>query len=133
MESAKQRLHFALALAIVVSLLSACVSGAPTLTAPQERKLQTLSLYQSGQSPEKPYTVLGTISAADCSGAPLGGRTSGNVDRALDTLKRKAAAMNADAVIDVSCGAAPLLNNCWAAQKCTGRAITFPGAAATTP
>lgn len=133
MGTEKQRLYFRFALALIGFVLSACVSGPPTLTPTQEHKLQTLSLYQTGQLPTGPYVVLGAISAADCSGAPMGGRTSGNVDRAMDTLKRKAAAMNADAVIDVSCGAAPLLNNCWAAQKCTGRAITFPGAAATPP
>jgi hypothetical protein len=55
----------------------------------------------------------------------MGGRVTGNVDRAMDTLKRKAVAINADSIIDVSCGAAPMLNNCWAAQKCTGRAVSF--------
>jgi hypothetical protein len=50
-----------------------------------------------------------------------------NVDRAMDTLKRKAVAINADSIIDVSCGAAPMVNDCWAAQKCTGRAISFSG------
>jgi len=55
----------------------------------------------------------------------MGGRVVGNVDRAMDTLKRKAVAINADSIIDVSCGAAPMVNNCWAAQKCTGRAISF--------
>jgi hypothetical protein len=34
-------------------------------------------------------------------------------------------AMQADAVIEVRCGAAPLLNNCWAAQKCTGQAVKY--------
>jgi hypothetical protein len=43
----------------------------------------------------------------------------------MDTLKRKAVAINADSIIDVSCGAAPMVNNCWAAQKCVGRAISF--------
>ena len=111
-------------LPVAVLALSSCVSGAPTLNDDQEHKLTKLTVYSLGQLPPKPYTVLATISAADCSGAPLGGRVYGNVDRAMETLKRKAAAMNADSIIDVSCGTAPLLNNCWSAQKCTGRAIS---------
>jgi hypothetical protein len=113
------------ALPIVVFALSSCVTGAPTLNDEQEHKLSALTAYPLGQLPTKPYNVLATISAADCSGSPMGGRVVGNVDRAMDTLKRKAVAINADSIIDVSCGAAPMVNNCWAAQKCTGRAISF--------
>jgi hypothetical protein len=105
--------------------LASCVSGAPALTEDQEHRLSTLTLYPSGQFPTRPYKELAALTAADCSGAPLGGRVWGNVSRALDTLKRKAAAIDADSIIDVSCGAAPLLNNCWSAQKCTGRAVSF--------
>jgi hypothetical protein len=112
-------------LPIAVFALSSCVSGAPTLNDDQEHKLSALTVYPLGQLPSKPYNVLATISAADCSGSPMGGRVTGKVDRAMDTLKRKAVAINADSIIDVSCGAAPMLNNCWAAQKCTGRAISF--------
>lgn len=112
-------------LPLVTLALAACVSGAPTLNEDQEHRLSTLTVYPPGQPPTRPYKELAALTAADCSGAPLGGRLWGNVDRALDTLKRKAAAINADSIIDVSCGAAPLLNNCRSAQKCTGRAISF--------
>jgi hypothetical protein len=113
------------ALPIAAFALSSCVSGAPTLSDDQEHKLSALTVYPLGQLPTKPYHVLATISAADCSGSPMGGRVTGNVDRAMDTLKRKAVAIEADSIIDVSCGAAPMVNNCWAAQKCTGHAISF--------
>jgi hypothetical protein len=85
-------------LAIAVLALSSCVTGAPTLNDDQERKLSALTMYSLGQLPAKPYTVLAAISAADCSGSPGGGRVTGNVDRALDTLKRKAVAINADSI-----------------------------------
>lgn len=110
---------------IAASVLSSCVSGAPSLTDDQEHKLSALAVYPLGQASNQPYTVLGALSAADCSGSPMGGRVTGKADRALDTLKRKAVAMNADAIIEVSCGTAPMLNNCWAAQRCTGQAISF--------
>jgi hypothetical protein len=110
---------------VAVLALSSCVSGAPTLNDDQEHKLSALTVYPLGQLPSKPYKVLAAISAADCSGSPMGGRVTGNVDHAMDSLKRKAVAINADSIIDVSCGAAPMVNNCWAAKKCTGRAISF--------
>jgi hypothetical protein len=108
-----------------ILVLSSCISGAPTLNDEQEHKLSTLTVYPPGELPTKPYYVLEAISAADCSGSPMGGRVTGNVNRAMDTLKRKAVAINADSVIEVSCEVAPMVNNCWAAQKCTGRAISF--------
>jgi hypothetical protein len=85
-------------LAIAVLALSSCVTGAPTLNDDQERKLSALTMYSLGQLPAKPYTVLAAISAADCSGPPGGGRVTGNADRAMDTLKRKAVAINADSI-----------------------------------
>jgi hypothetical protein len=116
-------------LPFTILALSSCVSGAPTLSDDQEHKLSTLTVYPHGQLPNRPYTVLAAaISGVDCSGAPLHGRVYGNVDVAMDTLKRKAVAMNADSIIDVSCGAVPLLNNCWSAQKCTGQAIVYSNA-----
>jgi len=118
-------LRISSALPIAVFALGSCVSGAPTLNDDQEHKLSALTVYPLGQLPTKPYSVLVTISAADCSASPVGGRVTGNVDRAMDTLKRKAVAIKADSIIDVSCEAAPMVNNCWAAQKCTGRAISF--------
>jgi hypothetical protein len=110
---------------VAVLALSSCIAGAPTLNDDQEHTLSSLTVYPLGQLPTKPYTVLDVISAADCSGSPMGGRVSGDVNRAMDTLKRKAAAINADSIIDVTCGAAPMINNCWAAQKCTGRPFRF--------
>jgi hypothetical protein len=118
---------------VAVFALSSCVSGAPTLSDNQEHKLSTLTIYPLGQLPTMSYNVLAAISAADCSGSPMGGRVRGNVDRAMDTLKRKAVAIDADSIIDVSCGAAPMVNNCWAAQKCTGRAISFSEPPPTAP
>jgi hypothetical protein len=40
-------------------------------------------------------------------------------------MKKKAVVLGADAVVEVHCGAAPMVNNCWAAQKCTGQAVRF--------
>ena len=116
---------------VSILALSSCISGAPTLNDEQEYKLSSLTVYPPGQSPSMPYTVIGAVSAANCSGAPMHGRVYGNVNLALDALKRKAIAMNADSIIEVSCGAVPLLNNCWSAQKCSGKAIAFSNAQST--
>lgn len=122
-----RQIHYLLLVEVLA--LSSCISGAPTLNDDQEHKLSALTVYPLGQLPTKPYTVMGEVSSADCTGAPMHGRIYGNVDRALDTLKRKAAAMNADSIIDVSCGAVPLLNNCYTAQKCSGKAVAFTSVA----
>lgn len=119
---------------LLALILSSCISGAPALTDEQEHKLLALTVYPPRDLPSKPYHVLRTISAADCSGSPLGGRVTGNVNRALDTLKRKAVAINADSIIEVSCGVPPVrVNNCWRAQVCTGRAIAYSEAPPAAP
>ena len=106
--------------------LGGCISGAPTLTSEQEAKVEKMMVYKVGEKPDREYKVLQDISAADCSGAPGGGRVWGTAEKSIDTLKRKAVEINADAVINTSCGAVPLvLNNCWAAQKCSGEAVVF--------
>ncbi len=110
---------------LLISLLGGCVSGPPRLTPEQHQKPSKITIHRDGEKPEKDYSILGEISAADCSGAPAGGRVFGNSSRAIDSLKLKAAAMNADAVINVRCGSIPFLNNCWAAMKCDGEAVVF--------
>jgi hypothetical protein len=106
-------------------VLSGCVSGAPTLTLDQYAKLNQISTFKPGDTPPKEYRVLSDVSGADCSGAPAGGRVWGTSENAIRILVMKAAALNADAVINVTCGAVPMLNNCWAAQKCSGTAVAF--------
>ena len=111
-------------LTLTITLIS-CVSGPPLLTSDQEDRFMKISVHKVGENPGREYTVLEEISGADCSAAPAGGRIWGNAEKAIETLKKKAAAMNADAVINVICGAVPFLNNCWAAQKCSGQAVIF--------
>lgn len=113
------------AVTILCLVLSSCVSGAPGLTPEQDAKLSQISAFKPGETPTKEYRVLSDVSGADCSGAPAGGRVWGASENAIRTMTMKAAALNADAVINVTCGAVPLLNNCWAAQRCSGTAVAF--------
>jgi RcsF lipoprotein len=108
---------------VLIISLCGCVSGAPTLTSAQESQESAVAVYKPGDAAPGQFKTLGSISGADCSGAPTGGRVWGNAEKAIDTLKRKAVEVGADAVINVSCSAVPLLNNCWAAEKCSGEAI----------
>ncbi|WP_444921580.1 hypothetical protein ACJJID_03975 [Microbulbifer sp. CnH-101-G] len=71
------------------------------------------------------YTTIDDISAADCSGAPYGGRVWGDAEKAIEALKAKAASLDADAIINTSCSAAPFVNNCWAAKLCSGKAVKW--------
>jgi hypothetical protein len=121
----EQEMRRTLSAIALVCLLAACVTGGPELTPEQDAKLAGLKVYPPGESPKERFTPMGDVSAADCSGAPAGGRVWGNAEKAIETLKKKAVAQGADAVIQVHCAAAPFLNNCWAAQKCTGQAVRF--------
>ena len=107
----------------LVLSLTACVSGAPRLTPEQQAKLSSVVVYKEGEVIEIEYSVIKKINAANCSGAPYGGRVWGDAEKAIDTLKRKAVAIDAYAVIGVSCTTAPMVNNCWAAKACSGTAI----------
>lgn len=114
---------FAVSMSLIV--LGGCVSGAPRLTAEQSEKLQRIEVLSSEKTTDKPYTVLQDINAADCSGAPYGGRVWGDAERAIDTLKAKAVVLDADAIINTKCNAAPFVNNCWAAKVCSGTAVKW--------
>ena len=109
-------------LSIVASLVG-CVAGVPNLTPEQKSNLSRIEVYKKDNEPNFKYTVLSTISAADCSG-PGGSRLYGDEGKAIDILLAKAASLNASAIINVSCGSAPLVNNCWAAKKCNGSAVS---------
>ncbi len=109
----------------IILLLTACISGAPDLTDQQQVKQGNIIVLRQGEILSREYKVISQVSAADCSGAPYGGRVWGEAEKAIETLKAKAAFINADAIINVSCSAVPMLNNCWAAKKCSGEAISF--------
>ena len=114
---------------IIIFVLSiivvSCVSGPPKLTQEQMEHLSEIKVFKEGETPTKNYKELTKISAADCSGAPGGGRVWGDAEKAIETLKIKAASKNADAIINTNCGSVPFVNNCWSAQKCDGVAIKW--------
>ena len=112
-------------IAIISSLMYGCVSGAPKLTQEQRESVKNVSVYKKDDSVPSKYSVVGDISAANCSGAPYGGRIWGNAEKAIETLKEKAVSLGADGVVNTSCSVAPFVNNCWTAKKCSGTAVKF--------
>ena len=110
---------------LIISVLYGCVSGAPRLSTKQQELAKTIPVLKKGEVLNKEYAVIEKISAADCSGAPYGALVWGNSEKAIETLKKKAVSIEADGVIEVSCSVAPLVNNCWAAKKCSGIAVKF--------
>ncbi len=106
------------------ALLAGCVSGAPTLTDAQREKAVHMAVYRHGNVPPRAFQPLASIDAADCSGAG-GTRFHGQEGKAIETLIKKAAALDSDAVVDVACDGAPFVNNCWVAQKCEGTAVRW--------
>lgn len=113
---------------VILSLIlfcTACVSGPPQLTAKQENRLVDIKLYKEGIAPLRNFKFVKRISAADCSNSPLGGKVWSEEDKPLIILLMKAASLGADAVVNLDCGVAPLVNNCWAVQKCDGEAVIW--------
>jgi len=119
------KINKVLILSILILLLTACVSGAPPLTTEQATMMLDFPVHKVGDNPNNSYEVISDISGADCSGAPFGGRIWGDAEKAIEVIKAKAIHEGADALINVSCGAVPLLNNCWAAKKCKGVAVEY--------
>jgi hypothetical protein len=109
---------------MLLSMLAGCIAGPPELTLDQEKRLTDIKVFMSGSKPDRDFNPIGEINSADCSG-PGGSRLYGDEGKAIDILKMKAAGLNADAIIDVSCGSAPFVNNCWSAKKCTGKAVAW--------
>lgn len=105
-------------------LLMGCVSGPPYLTEEQEKKSNDIQVYRVGSTQEKQFIVVGKVEAADCTG-PAKSRLYGKEEFSIDYLRKKAVALGADAIIDVECRNAPLINNCWAAKLCVGKAIKW--------
>lgn len=104
--------------------LVGCVSGPPQLTDEQYKKVGDMKIFKIGANPDKEFRVIAAVEAADCSG-PGGSRLYGDEGKAVDILKMKAVSIGGDAVVDVSCGSAPFVNNCWAAKKCDGKAVSW--------
>ena len=103
-------------------LLAACVSGPPHLSPAQISKAENLKVYMSKETVNRAYKKLDIIEAVDCSSIK---GVSGHDSTALFNLKKKAVYIKADAIIDVSCRTAPLVNDCWAPKSCTGVAIQW--------
>src|SRR5262245_58255090 len=107
---------------LMCAALLGCVSGAPKLTAEQSERVANIKVYKHGIAPERAFSIIAPIKAADCSG-PL--RFHGYGGKAIDILIRKTASLGGDAVVDVSCEGAPFVNNCWVAWKCDGNAASW--------
>jgi len=110
---------------IISIMIVSCVSGPPILTPVQWKHYDDMEVYADGESLSKKYTEIAEISAVDCPGAPSGSRVWGKSERAMQTLKMKAAAQNADAIIVTSCSYVPFMNNCWAGNMCSGTAVKW--------
>lgn len=106
--------------------MSGCISAPSSLTAHQQLHIDEIKLYEGDDIGGRHYSVIKKVSAANCSGVDFDFiRIHGVKHVALMDVRKKAAAMNADAVVNITCNRVPLLNNCWLATKCSGYAVTF--------
>ena len=111
-----------LLLAAIAIITTGCVSGPPRLSAEQTANIDKIEIFKKGDDIAIDYQTISKVKAANCSG-PGGSRVYGKVDLAMEDLVKKAAYLNADAIIEVSCGGGPFVNNCWAAKVCSGIAV----------
>ena len=109
--------------ALGAALLAGCATRASAPPPEQQAQVSPIAILKPGEPTPGRYQILDTISAVDCSGAPAGGRVWGNAEKAIESLRQKAAELGADAVVNVSCSSELLLHNCWSAQRCSGDAI----------
>jgi hypothetical protein len=108
-----------------ILVLSGCVSGAPYLTEEQNIKSKNIQIYRDGDVLDRSFNLLDEVKAADCSALPWGMRIYGNEEKSIEILKAKAAALDANAVVNVTCRVIPYLNNCWASRYCIGTAVVW--------
>ncbi|MDX1429187.1 MAG: hypothetical protein R3282_02815, partial [Rhodothermales bacterium] len=80
-----------------------CVSGPPALTMSQAERMDSIEMHEEGVIISRKYTEIEKILGVSCANT-YGSRTHGNVKDALYQLKRKAASLNADAVVGYTCG-----------------------------
>ena len=82
-----------------------------------------METYMRGEVPERDFEVVESVEGVRCEGGF--GRVVGGAEGAIEFLKERAAILEADAVVNIQCGKAPLVNNCWAAAKCEGIAVRW--------
>lgn len=115
--------------AFLCILLASCMTNprVDDLTPAQRSKISAIQIYNS--TPDRPHTVLATVSGLSCN------RNAQQVqdisdEEAIQGIKIKAAALEANAVINLFCqknSDTDWRNNCWASVKCIGEAIRFEG------
>jgi uncharacterized protein YbjQ (UPF0145 family) len=106
-------------------LLTGCVSGPPAITPAQiDKYYDTLELYKSGDVLPHEFENIAEVDGLSCT-AKYGARITGEEKGALHIMKVKAASLNADAVINYSCGTGMFLNNCWFPTICSGVAVRW--------
>ncbi|MDH5633902.1 MAG: hypothetical protein OEZ10_13065 [Gammaproteobacteria bacterium] len=111
-----------LLLILLVLVLASCISGPPHLNSEQLARAEKITVFEKGKKVQRPYQKIQELSSADCSS--VSGYT-GEETVALFNLKKKAVYLGADAIINMSCGTSPLINDCWAPKTCSGIAIKW--------
>jgi hypothetical protein len=95
------------------------------MSSAQRAKIASIQVMEL--QPQRPYEVVGTVDGLACKRNAYM-ETEVSRSEAYDELKIKAAAIGADAVINVVCqksSSTDWRNNCWASDKCIGDAVRF--------
>lgn len=112
---------------VLVGLATGCAHNLriDNLTSEQRARFDTIKI--STGPTDRPHQVLGAVTGLSCHRNLYQTKDVSN-DEALEGVRIRAAAMDADAVINTVCqknSDTDWGNNCWASIKCIGDAVRF--------
>ncbi|MCU7844478.1 MAG: hypothetical protein KZQ93_11630 [Candidatus Thiodiazotropha sp. (ex Monitilora ramsayi)] len=112
-------------ISFILFLLTGCVSAPPYISTTQVNLYyDNLELYKIGETVPKDFEIIEKVDGLSCTNK-YGARTHGEEKGAFHIMKVKAASLNADAIIEYSCGKGFLVNNCWVPSICSGVAVKY--------
>lgn len=108
-------------------ILAGCATNPDlgSLSPEQRARLNTIQVYNLGV--DKPHKILGSVKGLSCQLNTQQTQTFAE-EEAMEGMRRKAAILGADAVINTACqikSMPDLANNCWTSFVCVGDAIKF--------
>lgn len=90
---------------------------------PDPEPYESLPLYTPEQTEGRAFDVIESLSAVDCADYDAAEERWGVSLSAARGLQKRAWDLDADALVNVVCGASPMKRGCWRTEKCTGDAV----------
>lgn len=92
---------------------------------PEPLPHESLPVYLMGTDVDQPVDVIERLKAFDCISETDDDSGWAEMALAIDGLQRQAFALDADALVKVTCVQGGLRNGCWETRLCEGEAVRF--------